>query len=818
VIATRETSGSVSGRLAIAVLEWLIGSDKLGSTDLCLIRAVPGLDDEPPPEEIALSTGRRWGVTQVEGDFELRMRLVENGEQPLVAFTSADETAFGADLRERAALRYVIRPLARHTFYALIGADASALDDERFSGALMDVIAGGRLPSLFAAIRRRTWGNVIRESDAAAILSQAAFGFDDRYVESRSGELYARWLADPPLLTPSLYAFAIAILRQRYPLYADLLESTHDRSPVTAFREAAHNERTRDESLVRLARDAGRMLRTSNPKLLETLLAEAEAAYVASGSPLRANPLLHGAYRTTERALVHRAASDAPPSTDDVEALGAFLYFDVRVRDGLIALARLARGLRAIDQLSPAATLDEDAGRFRDHIAWLDRAARRLREAHFDDAECNAVVAALVTRWYGLRDALNLAFATRLAQTWPTLFAKPGVAGPLVVSHILKHVVRPALVAGQHVFLIVLDGCDVPTFLEIASALHGAGVPLPRLEVALSAIPTVTSHARRAIFAGKIPKDGLFENGTVVDPSGDRKAFEGPNSILEGFARQLFLKGDLGDDGEALDAALKSKDVKLIAAVFNDVDDAIASKEHGVLAERTIERCTLAFRRAVATAVDENWDIVLTADHGHTPYRAPDVKLTLAHPRYAELGPKDSGLPNTVLFESGVGSPYRIAAAHQLGAHSGPQHVGYHGGVSLEEMFVPLARFGRGVSGELRPPAWWDDTIAEERIALRFEPAVHQAIPAPNGTGGSELVARCRAVLAGDERLLKIFDRVRDGAPSLSASQLELLVGIPAARLRPFVVGLVRKLGDAGLDSPIVVEDDPLVFRWRTGA
>jgi hypothetical protein len=510
VTAPRETSG-VSGRLAIAVLEWLIGSDKLASTDLCLIRVVPGLDDEPLPSEIALSTGRRWAVTHVEGDFELRMRLVESGERPLVAFTSADETVFSADLRERAALRYVIRPLARHTFYALIGADASALDDDRFSGALLDIIAGGRLPRLCAAIRRRTWGNVIRESDAAAILSEAAFGFDDRYVESRSGELFARWLVDPPLLTPSLYAFAIAILRQRYPLYADLLESTHDRSPVTAFQEAARRERTRDESLVRLARDAGRIVRRSDPELLEALLADAEAAYVASGSPLRANVLLQGSYRTTERALVHRATSDAPPSTDDIEALGAFLYFESRVRDGLIALARLARGLRAVEKQSPAVTLDQDAERFRDHIAWLDRAARRLREAHFDDAECNAVMSALLNRWYALRDALNLAFANRLAQTWPTLFAKPGVAGPLVVSHILKHVVRPALVAGRKVFLIVLDGCDVPTFLEIASALNGVGVPLPRLEVALSAIPTVTSHARRAIFAGKIPKDGLFE-------------------------------------------------------------------------------------------------------------------------------------------------------------------------------------------------------------------------------------------------------------------------------------------------------------------
>jgi hypothetical protein len=300
--------------------------------------------------------------------------------------------------------------------------------------------------------------------------------------------------------------------------------------------------------------------------------------------------------------------------------------------------------------------------------------------------------------------------------------------------------------------------------------------------------------------------------------SGDRKAFEGPNSILDGFSRRLFLKGDLGDDGATLEAALKSKEVPLIAAVFNDVDDAIASKEHGVLAERTIERCTLAFRRAIATAVDENWEVVLTADHGHTPYRAPDVKLTLAHPRYAELGPKEKALPNTVLFESGVGSPYRIAAAHQLGAHAGPQHVGYHGGASLEEMFVPLARFGRGVSVEMQAPTWWDETVVETPAVTHYESPVYVPKPTASETEISDLVARCRTALAGKERSLKIFDRIREGAPSLSASQLGALVEIPSGRLRILVTGLNDDLARAGIDSPITIEDDPLVFRWRSGA
>ena len=825
-------SKSISGRLAVSVLEWLIGSSKLdANSSLCMVRVVPGLDDESLPDEVVLSTGRRWRLVHVNGDFDLRMKLVEAADTPLFAFITYDKetshtptldrSIYSADLLERTALRYIIRPLARHTFSALIGSDASALDDDRFSSALRDVLTGGRRAELLAAIRRRTWGKVVRESDATSILCEAAFGFDDRYVESRPGELLERWLREPPLLTSSLYGFAIAILRQRYPLYADLLESTPDRSPEMAFRAAARHDRRQDATFVSLARDAGRSLRKSAPARLEVLLREAEDAYVAAGSPPTDALLLRTAYQTRIRTLVRRAAYDTPPSTDEISDLSAFLYFDSGFSEALIALARAGRGLHALDQAELPSTLASDAQMFRDQLAWLDRAVRRLREAHFDDSESDAVATQLINRWYALRDSWNAAFAKRLASAWPTLFAKPGEGQPLVVSHVLKHIVRPLLASSEHVFLVVLDGCDLPTFLEIVTALNGAGVPVPTIDVMLSAVPTVTSHARRAIFAGKIPKDGVRPDDSD-DPSGDRKAFEGPNSILEGYSRKLYLKGDLGDEGAALAAALGKKESQLIAAVFNDVDDAIASKEFGVLAERTIERCTKAFRGAMFAAVDAGWQIVLTADHGHTPYRSPDLKLSLAHPRYAELGPKESAPAGTVLFEIVTGAPYRIAAAYQLGAHSGPQHVGYHGGVSLEEMFVPLAIYvPNDQSGTaLRPPSWWDDAPAIVPPPLRKSysesPTSNGSVsqPTPLFQSAQENVRdRCRAVLADDAKLLEIFERIAL-AGTLDATQLGRAVSLPAGRVRPNVIGLRNKLESAGIEPPFSIDEDPLVIRW----
>ncbi len=325
----------------------------------------------------------------------------------------------------------------------------------------------------------------------------------------------------------------------------------------------------------------------------------------------------------------------------------------------------------------------------------------------------------------------------------------------------------------------------------------------------------------------------------AADANDDRKAFEGPNEFLGNIARRLFLKGDLGDAGESLVHTLQHPESapQLVAAVFNDVDDAIGSKEHGVLAERSLDRCTPAFRATLLAASDAGWRIIITADHGHTPYREPDVKTSLAHARFAELGEHEAAAPGTIVLEKGIGMPYRIAALHRLGEHSGPQHIGYHGGVSLEEMFVPLAIYGpseeRGPV--LAPPVWWDDgapgertyrasppetdyrvPVAEQayRLSVAEPIAVSRPVPAFPASGAVETVRdRRRTALASDAKLLSIFNRIAQ-AGTLDAGQLARATGLSAGRVRPSMIGLRDKLEDAGIDPPFTIDDEPLVVRW----
>ncbi len=591
-----------------------------------------------------------------------------------------------------------------------------------------------------------------------------------------------------------------------------MLASAPGGDPRELFVNVAGHQYAGDRLVVQLARDTALRLRETDPALLDDLLAEPEAAYVSAGSPLIDAPLLRTAFLANSRRLAVRCDSPLPPSTAEIEALANNVFDEPEQRNGLIRVARLARGLRALEARAVPSNLDGFKVAFRDDVSWLDRAARRTREFAFSDPEIARTRDELVMRWYALRDRWNMAFATTLVAQWSGLFAFPGKEGPLVVSHVLKEVVRPEL-SSTKTLLVVLDGCDVPTFLEIMAAFSGVGVVATTVDLALSAIPTVTSHARRAIFGGDIPGDSIGDDDRAADANGDLKAFEGPNVYLDGFRRKLFLKGQLGDGGEQLCATLRQPTpaFDLVGVVFNDVDDAIASKEDGVLPERTLERCSHAFRNGFVAAIENGWRVVITADHGHTPYRQPDRKASTGHTRFSLLEPAAKPPEETVVFEPGVGLPFRVAALHALGVHAGPQHLGYHGGVSLEEMFVPLAIFEpTGGRTPLLPPPWWDDSAAA--VVPKRVTARESGLAAPVRVEASSR-DRARAALNGDARLLKILATIEDSG-FLSAAQLAAAAALPAGRVRVFVTGLIGRLEAAGIDPPIVIEEDPLVFRW----
>lgn len=139
-----------------------------------------------------------------------------------------------------------------------------------------------------------------------------------------------------------------------------------------------------------------------------------------------------------------------------------------------------------------------------------------------------AIASTIVARSLTRRDELNAAFAAALSRNWQAVAANKDLRRPLPLHNITRSVVRRLIDAGRRVFLVVLDGCDLSTFIELAQSLPkdigllrpvvrdaALGDDLQKIDpfhLAIAALPTVTSHSRRALFAGEIPGNTALDD------------------------------------------------------------------------------------------------------------------------------------------------------------------------------------------------------------------------------------------------------------------------------------------------------------------
>jgi hypothetical protein len=493
---------------------------------------------------------------------------------------------------------------------------------------------------------------------------------------------------------------------------------------------------------------------------------------------------------------------------------------------------------------------------FAQELAWGDLAARRARDAVIADEVARETATALVGRWFALRDEWNRRFAVLAARDWSSVMHGNREEGPLALHRVLGEVVRPIVSAAfdvgqrRHVFFVVLDGCDLPSFYEIVRALeqrqiapvlppNGVGLPLlvaqhsdgvgPRVALGVAPMPTITSHARRAIFAGMIPDAVVVDEReafAAASPA-DAKAFV--RCVALGPAtRTLLLKGDLADEG-VLESLLDAPETApvVVAAVFNEVDDALSSKQSGVLPTWQLGNLGKV-ARALTIAVRNGWTIILTADHGHTPFREPDLRAAgFSGSRYVELPHGPAPVPQSVVFEQGSDVPRRLAALYRVGERGAPAHVGYHGGASLEEVFVPIACLG---SGTLDPraisePAWWSGGVLETRGLARVggERGKSRALPA---AVQERLLPSRAATKAATVQILERLAGVlssQNAAIVASIAEYQVLdtAGIAKAHaLKPGLVPgrideIVATIEAAGLPDCISIDADRRRYSWR---
>jgi hypothetical protein len=711
------------------------------ATESSYLLVLDGEGLEDLPERMPTARGE-LAVVRVGTEIRLRHLLWKAQRAPLIAVLPeelAQRIQKSPDLLRRARNQRVHALAANDVLEAVLGVRVIGAETE-----WLQQLAVEHVEQLGVAMTRRTLPTVIDRRLLTEMLVDASVGEE---VRSRTpAQLLAAWLRSPPRWSPNvirlvcdalprlhadegrLLAWAIAEPEQRLRallVHGAVLTVDADEVPRAAWgplwAAARESPIEMDHRILRrtaasLATDALGELQDAAADLLTE--ADRVGRQTLTPSVLQTSRVLPLAFADRCLSLAKSAAAGKAVSAADVAWLERHLAAGTR-RPDLAVLAAMARLSRYLDEPPVARTeVVEQVRDYQRHGAFADLAVLHLQRAlaasaHYHD-QARGLLAAVRER----RNRENERFAETLAGGYERALHAEGLT-PL--HRIWKRTVA-RLWADQpnaRLYLVVLDGCSYPLFLELLLALaqgsHPIGVHpdeegLVRGLPALSPLPTITSHARGAVFLGELPHDPLVAETVFRDQDEaktDRARFA-QNAALGDRSRRLFLKSDLADGGQALCAALRDESLAVVAAVFNAVDELIGSSATGAALELAPDRIS-GFTPSLQEALAAGRRVLVTADHGHTTFidkglRAGSGKAA----RYVSLGagdPVPDGFIELDLAALG-GPPERRAFAWQSGVYFGNPQVGFHGGCSLEEMVVPLAWLEpRGLQAD--EPAWW---------------------------------------------------------------------------------------------------------------
>jgi hypothetical protein len=690
-----------------AVLEWMLRRQRQDhgaiAGDLVLVR------DEPFLRPGSLVVDRQpWRVVRVGGELTLRAALLD--DSPLVALVPP-KLEVVADLWSRAWQHKRLEVAAEDIVAAATGVLCLPLED----AALRDRIKANPEEFQQAAARRIWSGPVVREADVRAVLGAGLGASTPEELlrtwlvkgtpgasEGLRQRLRETWLAEhdwlmqatqPGGLEALVTAGLLAPVARARVLVQDFAIGTDDDRAWRRLASLVAGALARDVRREPWARTAEALAARLDLDVREGLALALKAGFCAAALGLA------------------RRGEVLPEDLDDLRTHRAA---EPEIVEFVEDLARLGRYVRSLEGPvhAPAAW-----ARLGLEVAWADRAARRARRTAAElGGGFSAAAEAVFTRYLDRRDAQNQAFAVALAQREVEWFGvRP--AGEGMSLHLLaRTVLRPLVDAGRRVLLVVLDGCDASTLIELLEDLKGKGIGLKAPSLLenlgpwtglLSPLPTITAMGRRAIFAGEIPNNEVLTEGeSVALRTADEAAFA-RNRALEGVKKRLVLKGEVRETAGELRGVIAGGEA-LVAVVLNAVDDALASPRTTALGPWTTGALGEGVLDALRAALEAGFTVLVTADHGHTPFWRAERKVEgsrSASQRYAQ-----EPLPGAVALKT---TPWRAGTWHLLtrvGAHARVQKQGFHGGAGLEEVVVPLAFLG--LEGALpEPPAWWTHDV-----------------------------------------------------------------------------------------------------------
>ncbi len=385
---------------------------------------------------------------------------------------------------------------------------------------------------------------------------------------------------------------------------------------------------------------------------------------------------------------------------------------------------RLVNWLANANETQEYSNFQEVADKYLSELSFVDFARQSLYQGDKQES-LSTVYNQLLKIVKEKREAFNRRFAELLAN-WTEFSSSANKL--LKVEEILKQVVAP-VAQSSSVLLIVLDGMSYAVFHELLEDIlddkWGWGLLCPEPSknqqesnwprAVISTLPSITESSRTSLLCGQLLTGISTDEVKGFKTSSDLVKVSKANHLP-----LLFHKGTLTEDGNGKELAkevrkeIVKQERKIIGVVLNVIDDYLAKGEQIAVKWNLSSIPLLA--QLLEIARDTGRVVILTSDHGHILER--DMIY-----RKGEQGERYRTDDNTLMADEIriSGSRVLTVANHTLifpwseSIRYTIKKCGYHGGVTPQEMVIPLAVMSwnkKSVSNwkELArsKPLWWE--------------------------------------------------------------------------------------------------------------
>ena len=389
-----------------------------------------------------------------------------------------------------------------------------------------------------------------------------------------------------------------------------------------------------------------------------------------------------------------------------------FSHFEYTYEVLYFALSFLEK-LKSLDEAFIETTVEEMMENYEKSYYFVDQCYRKFYY-YYDQLEEKELLGDLKEV---IENSYNQGFLRKLSHLWPQLYERDLLGGrELPVYHhqkqFYKKVVAPAVEGGDRVFVIISDALRFEAAKELEVKINKELRGTTKLNGMLGAVPSVTKLGMASLLPGKGMTyqegkgyliDGISTEGTENRSAILQKAH--PESVT------ILGKDLLEMNRQQYKDAFRGK--KLVYVYHNVIDafgdQAATEREVFTGVEKAFDQLLLLVKNLVNHISATN--VVITADHGFIYRRSPlmemdkiqkgklDGEKVLESSRRYILATENLQLEDTLCIPMDhlLHEPKGLKAIVPKGDFrfkvpgSGANFV--HGGVSLQEIFVPMIQF-----------------------------------------------------------------------------------------------------------------------------